>query len=122
MPIGSNGFYRRNGERARFDQQPLDAHAMVSACLEAWRLTGDSGWQKEAQRAFEWFLGRNDLGLPLYDAATGGCRDGLHPDRVNQNEGAESTLSFLMALLEMTMAAGVIDAAKAPLAATAACT
>ncbi|MCS6951713.1 MAG: glycosyltransferase family 4 protein [Bryobacterales bacterium] len=122
VPIGSNGFYRRNGERARFDQQPLDAHAMVSACLEAWRLTGDSGWQKEAQRAFEWFLGRNDLGLPLYDAATGGCRDGLHPDRVNQNEGAESTLSFLMALLEMTMAAGVIDAAKAPLAATAACT
>jgi glycosyltransferase involved in cell wall biosynthesis len=120
VPIGSNGFYRRNGERARFDQQPVDAHAMVSASLEAWRLTGDPCWQKEAQRAFEWFLGRNDLGLPLYDAATGGCRDGLHPDRVNQNEGAESTLSFLLALLEMTMAAGVIDAAKPPAAAAAA--
>ncbi|MCL6508663.1 MAG: hypothetical protein K6T59_16755 [Bryobacteraceae bacterium] len=120
VPIGSNGFYRRNGERARFDQQPVDAHAMVSACLEAWRLTGETCWQKEAQRAFEWFLGRNDLGLPLYDAATGGCRDGLHPDRVNQNEGAESTLSFLLALLEMTMAAGIIDAAKPPVAAAAA--
>jgi glycosyltransferase involved in cell wall biosynthesis len=120
VPIGSNGFYRRNGERARFDQQPVDAHAMVSACLEAWRLTGETCWQKEAQRAFEWFLGRNDLGLPLYDAATGGCRDGLHPDGVNQNEGAESTLSFLLALLEMTMAAGIIDAAKPPVAAAAA--
>jgi hypothetical protein len=56
---------------------------------------------QEAQRVFSWFLGKNDLGLPLYDATTGGCRDGLHPDRINENQGAESTLSFLMALLEM---------------------
>ena len=55
----------------------------------------------EVRSAFNWFLGDNDLQLPLYDSATGGCRDGLHPDRVNQNQGAESTLSFLMALLEM---------------------
>jgi hypothetical protein len=59
---------------------------------------------QEAQRVFRWFLGKNDLGLPLYDATTGGCRDGLHPDRINENQGAESTLSFLMALLEMQAA------------------
>lgn len=109
VPIGSNGFYRRGGERARFDQQPVEAHAMVSACLEAWRTTQDQCWCKEAQRAFEWFLGRNDLGLPLYDAATGGCRDGLHPDRVNQNQGAESTLSFMIALEEMCQSSNLIQ-------------
>ncbi|HWP84210.1 MAG TPA: glycosyltransferase family 4 protein [Terriglobia bacterium] len=109
VPIGSNGFYRRRGERARFDQQPIEAYATVSACLEAWRIRKESCWYQEAQLAFEWFLGRNDLGLPLYDAATGGCRDGLHPDRVNQNEGAESTLSFLLALEEMRQASHALD-------------
>jgi hypothetical protein len=73
----------------------------VSACLEAFRVTEDTRWQNYAWSAFNWFLGDNDLQLPLYDSATGGCRDGLHPDRANQNQGAESTLSFLMALLEM---------------------
>ncbi len=92
VPIGSNGFYTQGGERARFDQQPVEAQAMVSACLEAYRITGDRKWYKEARRAFEWFLGRNDLHLPVYDPTTGGCRDGLHPDRVNENQGAESTL------------------------------
>jgi glycosyltransferase involved in cell wall biosynthesis len=110
VPIGSNGFYPRGGTRARFDQQPVEAQVTVSACLAAWRVTGDERWKEEAQRAFEWFLGRNDLGLPLYDPATGGCRDGLHPDRVNQNEGAESTLAFLLSLLEMREAFAVIDA------------
>jgi len=101
VPIGSQGFYRQNGEKARFDQQPLEAAGAVSACLQAYRLTGDSRWHNEAWSAFNWFLGDNDLQLPLYDSATGGCRDGLHPDRANENQGAESTLSFLMALLEM---------------------
>jgi hypothetical protein len=82
---------------------------MVSACLEAYRVTGDRRWRKEAQRAFDWFLGRNDLGLSLYDASTGGCRDGLHPDRANENQGAESTLSFLLALLEMRLAETEIE-------------
>lgn len=104
VPIGSNGFYERGGERARFDQQPVEAQAMVSACLEAFRLTGDRRWRKEARRAFEWFLGRNDLSLPIYDPTTGGCRDGLHPDRANENQGAESTLAFLQALLELRLA------------------
>jgi glycosyltransferase involved in cell wall biosynthesis len=101
VPIGSQGFYRQNGEKARFDQQPLEAAGAVSACLQAYRITGDSRWRTEAWSAFNWFLGDNDLQLPLYDSVTGGCRDGLHPDRANENQGAESTLSFLMALLEM---------------------
>ena len=100
-PIGSQGFYRQGGEKARFDQQPLEAAGAVSACLQAYRVTGDSRWRTEAWSAFNWFLGDNDLQLPLYDSATGGCRDGLHPDRANENQGAESTLSFLIALLEM---------------------
>lgn len=103
VSIGSNGFYHRDGERARFDQQPVEAQAMVSACLEAYRITGDNRWRKEARRAFEWFLGRNDLNLPIYDPTTGGCRDGLHPDRPNENQGAESTLAFLQALLELRL-------------------
>jgi glycosyltransferase involved in cell wall biosynthesis len=104
VPIGSNGFYRQGGERARFDQQPVEAQAMVAACLEAYRGTGDQRWRKEARCAFEWFLGRNDLNLPVYDPTTGGCRDGLHPDRANENQGAESTLAFLQALLELRLA------------------
>ncbi len=101
VPIGSQGFYRRDGEKARFDQQPIEAAGAVSACLEAYRVTGDSRWRRGAWSAFNWFLGDNDLQLALYDSVTGGCRDGLHPDRANENQGAESTLSFLMALLEM---------------------
>ncbi|HUX40604.1 MAG TPA: glycosyltransferase family 4 protein [Rectinemataceae bacterium] len=100
-PIGSNGFYEEGGARADFDQQPVEAQAMVSACLEAFRATGDPMWTREAKRAFEWFLGRNDLGLPLYDSRTGGCADGLHRDRVNENQGAESTLAFQLSLAEM---------------------
>jgi uncharacterized protein YyaL (SSP411 family) len=102
-PIGSNGFYKRNGIRAQFDQQPIEAQATVSACLEAYRATSDPWWYEQAQRAFDWFLGWNDLGLELYSRKTGGCRDGLHPDRVNGNQGAESMLAFLLSLAEMRM-------------------
>ena len=98
VPIGSRGFF---GEKARFDQQPVEACATISACLLAWSLTNEQPWLDEAWCAFGWFLGENDLQAPLYDAVTGGCRDGLHPDRVNENQGAESTLSFLMAILEL---------------------
>lgn len=100
-PIGSNGFWPQGGEKAAFDQQPLEAAATVSACLEAHAATADRYWLGEAARAFEWFLGHNDLNLPLYDPATGGTYDGLHPNRVNRNQGAESTLSFLIALADM---------------------
>ena len=106
-PVGSNGFFRRGGEKARFDQQPIEASAMVSACLEAYRITGDKSWYRQAQSAFEWFLGQNDIGLSLYDPTTGGCHDGLHPDRLNQNQGAESTLAFLLALTEIYLSSTI---------------
>ena len=101
VPIGSQGFYSMTTEKARFDQQPVEACAVVSACLQAYRATGKGRWRKAAWSAFNWFLGDNDLQIALYDPTTGGCRDGLHPDRANENQGAESTLSFLMALLEL---------------------
>jgi glycosyltransferase involved in cell wall biosynthesis len=101
VPIGSHGFYSKKTEKARFDQQPVEACAAVAASLQAYRATGKSRWRKDAWTAFNWFLGDNDLQIALYDPSTGGCRDGLHPDRANENQGAESTLSFLMALLEM---------------------
>ena len=104
VPIGSSGFFVEGSEKARFDQQPVEACATVSACLEVYRLTEESQWLEEAHRVFRWFLGKNDLQVPLYDPITGGCRDGLHPDRVNENQGAGSTLSFLMALLDMQAA------------------
>lgn len=102
-PIGSNGFYKRNGERADFDQQPIEAQTTVSACLEAYRTTADPWWYEQAQRAFDWFLGWNDLGVELYCPQTGGCRDGLHADRGNENQGAESMLAFLLSLTEMRL-------------------
>jgi len=101
VPIGSRGFFTKGGKKARFDQQPVEACATISACLDAYRFTHESEWIEEAQRVFRWFLGKNDLQVSLYDPTTGGCRDGLHLDRVNENQGAESTLSFLTALLEM---------------------
>jgi glycosyltransferase involved in cell wall biosynthesis len=101
-PVGSEGFYERGGKKAEFDQQPVEAAAMVSACLDALRVTRQPIWAEHACRAFDWFLGQNHLRRPLYDASTGGCRDGLHANRVNENQGAESTLSFLLALVAMS--------------------
>ena len=101
-PIGCKGFWVRGCEKARFDQQPLEAHAMVSACLEAFAVTRDTFWRKAARRCFEWFLGRNDLGQPLYDPTTGGCRDALLQDHLNQNQGAESSLAFYLSYAELT--------------------
>jgi uncharacterized protein YyaL (SSP411 family) len=103
-PVGNAEPYRRGGQMPHFVQQPVEAHAMVSACMEAYRMTMDDRWREDARMAFEWFIGRNDLGLSVYDFNTGGCRDGLHPDRVSANQGAESTLSWLLSLLEFSSA------------------
>lgn len=100
-PIGSNGFWKKGQEPARFDQQPIEAAAAISACLEAFAASGDTIWRKYADAAFDWFLGVNDLGMSLYDAGSGGCFDGLQESRVNQNQGAESTLAFLISLAQM---------------------
>ncbi len=102
-PIGSKGFYIRGGERACFDQQPIEAQSTVSACIEAYHATDDLAWIREARLAFDWFLGSNDLGLDVYDANSGGCCDGLQEDRLNLNQGAESTLAYLMSLAEMKL-------------------
>jgi glycosyltransferase involved in cell wall biosynthesis len=113
-PVGSNGFYQRGHAPAQFDQQPIEAQATVSACIEAYHATNDPFWVAEARRAFEWFLGRNDLGLALYDPGTGGCRDGLHVDRLSQNQGAESTLAFLLALAEKRALQNTLTSFKEP--------
>jgi glycosyltransferase involved in cell wall biosynthesis len=114
--IGTNGFYRRGGIRANFDQQPIEAQAMVSACLAAYSATSDPYWYERAEGAFDWFMGWNDLGLELYSPKTGGCRDGLHVDRVNRNQGAESTLAFLLSLAEMRLAQNMLTSFKEPIA------
>ncbi len=111
VPVGNRGWFPRQGEKARFDQQPLEALDLIEACIEAFNLTQDQKWIKEARRCFEWFLGRNDLGAPLYDYATGGCCDGLSPDGVNFNQGAESTLAWLLALLNMHSLRSIISSA-----------
>jgi hypothetical protein len=100
-PVGTNGFFERGMTAAVFDQQPVEACATVSARMHAFRTTGDHRWAEHARRAFTWFLGQNQLQQPLYDPRSGGCRDALHADRINENQGAESTLSFLLALMDM---------------------
>ena len=87
---------------------------MLSGCLEAFRATSDACWFEHAQRAFDWFLGWNDLGLELYSPTTGGCRDALHVDRVNQNQGAESTLAFLLSLAELQLMQNAVTVFNRP--------
>lgn len=99
--IGNDGWYKRGGKHALFDQQPVEAMMLNSACLEAFNITRDDRWINEAKKCFDWFLGRNDLKTPIYDFMTGGCRDGLNQNGVNENQGAESTLSWLITLLSL---------------------
>jgi glycosyltransferase involved in cell wall biosynthesis len=110
-PIGSNGFSRQGSVKAAFDQQPIEAQGMVSASIEAFAVSGDPFWSEQAHLAFDWFLGRNDINHPVYDAFTGGCYDGLMEDKVNENQGAESTLAFLIALVEMKVHAATLRTA-----------
>ena len=95
-PVGCNGWYPRGKSMALFDQQPLEMMSLVDAAAEAYRQTNDAYWVECATRCVEWFLGKNAVGVALYDFKTGGCRDGLTPQGANLNEGAESTLSWLL--------------------------
>lgn len=104
-PVGSQHPWRRGEPKPVFDQQPIEAYTSCSAAMEAYATTGDKRWKREASRALEWFMGANRLHQPLVEIGIGGCRDGLHPDRVNENQGAESTLAWLLTLLEMRQAA-----------------
>ncbi len=118
VPIGNRDWYTRGGPRARFDQQPIEAESIIEASIAAWHATGEKRWLVEARRALEWFLGRNDHGKPLLDYQTGGCCDGLTADGVNLNQGAESTLSLLLALLDFHQ----LERARAGAAQTASAT
>jgi hypothetical protein len=99
--IGNHGWFTSGGDKAQFDQQPIEAAAMVDACIEAFNITRDEEWVTYAYRCLNWYQGDNELHTSLYDHATGGCRDGLQAQSVNENQGAESTLSWLMALIAM---------------------
>ncbi len=100
-PIGNKGWYEKGGPKARFDQQPIEANSMIEACVEAFNVIRDKTLIDNAVMCFNWFLGHNDLNLPLYDPKTGGCRDGLMADGINQNEGAESSLAWLLSLMTL---------------------
>jgi hypothetical protein len=106
-PVGTAGFGELRKPARAFDQQPLEATATISACLAAWRADDDAEWKTIATRAFSWFLGGNDLSVALVDRETGSCRDGLHPDRANENCGGESVVSYLLALAEIRQLARV---------------
>lgn len=100
-PVGTESFHEKRKQPKAFDQQPLEACATISACVAAWRADRDPVWKANASRAFTWFQGANDLSAPLIDASTGACRDGLHPDRPNENRGGESVVSYLLSLADM---------------------
>jgi uncharacterized protein YyaL (SSP411 family) len=101
VPIGNDGWYRRGGSRAMYDQQPLEAAAMVDAAVEGYNATGKRGYIDVADAVFGWFLGKNSRGAMMYNPDTGGCYDGLGTDCVNQNQGGESSISYLMARLRL---------------------
>jgi glycosyltransferase involved in cell wall biosynthesis len=113
-PVGSESFHDKRKPPRAFDQQPLEAAATIAACVAAWRADGDPKWKADAARAFAWFLGSNDLASPLIDLETGSCCDGLHPDRVNENRGGESTVSYLLSLAAIRLLERTIDTRKEP--------
>jgi hypothetical protein len=115
-PIGTAGFGEQRQYPRAFDQQPVEATATIAACLTAWRADGDAEWKTAATRAFAWFLGRNDLSVALVDPHSGSCRDGLHPDRANENRGGESVLSYLLSLAEIRQLARVNTSQTPPTA------
>lgn len=115
QPVGTDKIFERGSSKPVFDQQPIEAYSTISACLEAYVTTKDKQWHHEAEKAMHWFLGANDLGIPLYEPSNGGCYDGLHVDRVNRNQGAESTIAFLLSLYEMTNITNIIESLKEPI-------
>jgi glycosyltransferase involved in cell wall biosynthesis len=110
-PVGTAGFGELRQSPRIFDQQPLEATATIAACLAAWRADDDAEWKTIANRVFSWFLGSNDLSVELVDPETGSCRDGLHPDRANENCGGESVVSYLLALADIRQLARIDTAA-----------
>src|SRR3990172_6036883 len=101
MPIGQKGWYTKDKERSYYDQQPIDAAYMVQTLILAYKITKDEKYRKKASDAFKWFTGKNVLNQVIYNEVTGGCYDGLGENAVNLNQGAESTISYLLARLSM---------------------
>ncbi len=99
--IGNSEWHSRTGKKSIFDQQPVEVMNLIDACKHAYFLTYDKKWREEAERCFSWFLGNNDSKILVYNFETGGCHDGLGPEGVNANQGAESTLSWLISLVMM---------------------
>lgn len=108
-PVGTEGFHDVRRQPRNFDQQPVEAAATIAASLAAWRADQDADWKAEAAKAFAWFLGGNDLSISLVDLETGSCRDGLHPDRANENRGGESVVSYLLGLSEIRHMARIAE-------------
>jgi hypothetical protein len=108
-PVGTEGFHDVRRQPRSFDQQPVEAAATIAASLAAWRADQNIEWKSEAARVFAWFLGSNDLSIPLVDLETGSCRDGLHPDRANENRGGESVVSYLLGLSEIRHMARIAE-------------
>ncbi len=106
-PIGNHGWFNRSGVKAQYDQQPLEAAAMIGACVEAYECAQGEEWIELASTCFDWYLGKNDQQIKLYDHATGGCRDGLQQNGANENQGAESTASYVLSLLAIYHLRGV---------------
>jgi uncharacterized protein YyaL (SSP411 family) len=102
MPIGHSHWYKNKAKRSQYDQQPEDPASMILALSYAYRKTHNEEYKNLAKKCFSWFLGNNSLNKSLYDAKTGGCYDGLHPDRVNLNQGAESLISYLLSTFTIT--------------------
>lgn len=101
VPIGNNGWYKKGGDRAMYDQQSIDASCMVEATNAAFRAIGDEKYGRTAETIFEWFHGRNSCGVPVYNSETGGCYDGITPEGLNMDQGAEATVAYLLARLDM---------------------
>ena len=99
--VGNAGWQVRGGPRPDADEQPIDAAAFVLAFRGAYLVTRDHRYLRRMRASFAWFLGANRLGAAVYDSATAGCRDGLGERAPNLNQGAESTVSFLLSLIEM---------------------
>ncbi len=114
--VGCNGWYERNGKKAQWDQQPIEAAGTVMMLDEAYKITRNKDYLKLQRKAFDWFMGANDLRVSLYNFSTKGCHDGLTPTGVNLNQGAESTLSFLLALLTIVESYTVVEKAIKPTA------
>ena len=101
VPIGEKGWYRKGGKRAMFDQQPIDVAYTVQTLILVYKITNQEKFKNMAFNAFQWFLGKNTLGQVVYNETTGGCHDGIGNNAINLNQGAESTVSYLLATLSL---------------------